>query len=145
MSRIALAMHRTAMLYEAAIAAEIFGVDRAGLSSTGRWHDLVICTPGGAPHPWFPANSTVSYDDLASVDTIVVPSTDDPSRSPEPELVAALREGHRRGVRVASLCTGAFVLAAAGLLDRRVATTHGMHADDLARRCPEIDVRADVL
>ena len=48
-------------------------------------------------------------------------------------------------MRVASLCTGAFVLAAAGLLDGRVATTHWMHADDLARRYPQVDVRADVL
>jgi transcriptional regulator GlxA family with amidase domain len=48
-------------------------------------------------------------------------------------------------VRVASLCTGAFVLAAAGLLDGRVATTHWMHADELARRYPKVDVRADVL
>ena len=46
---------------------------------------------------------------------------------------------------MASLCTGAFVLAAAGLLDGRAATTHWMHAEDLARRYPEIDVRADVL
>ena len=52
---------------------------------------------------------------------------------------------HRRGVRVASLCTGAFVLAAAGLLDGRVAATHWMYADHLARRYPEVDVRADVL
>ena len=74
-----------------------------------------------------------------------MPSTDDLDADPDPELVEALRVAHERGVRIASLCTGAFVLAAAGLLDGRVATTHWMHADDLARRYPQVDVRADVL
>src|SRR6185436_17619781 len=63
----------------------------------------------------------------------------------DPALVEALRAAHGRGARIASLCTGAFVLAAAGLLDGRAATTHWMHADDLARRYPEVDVRPDVL
>ncbi len=145
MPRIALVMHDSAMLYEAAIASEIFGVDRSDLSPTGEWYDLVVCTADGAPHAWLPGLPTASYAEIAHADTVVVPSTDDPDADPESGLVQALREAHQRGVRVASLCTGAFVLAAAGLLDGRVATTHWMHADDLARRYPAIDVRADVL
>ena len=145
MPRIALAMHGSAMLYEAAIAAEIFGVDRSDLSPSGEWYDLVVCTADGLPHPWLPHLPTASYAEIARVDSVVVPSTDDLDADPDPELVQALRVAHGRGVRVASLCTGAFVLAAAGLLDGRVATTHWMHADDLARRYPQVDVRADVL
>ena len=136
MPRIALAMHGSTMLYEAAIAAEIFGVDRSDLSPSGEWYDLVVCTADGTPHPWLPDLPTASYAELAHVDSVVVPSTDDLDAEPDPELVAALRKAHLRGVRIASLCTGAFVLAAAGLLDGRVATTHWMHADDLARRYP---------
>ena len=143
MHRLALAMSDSAMLYETAIAAEIFGVDRSDLSPNGEWYDLVVCTADGAPHPWLPNLPTASYAEVARVDSVVVPSTDDVDA--DPDLVAALRAGHERGVRVASLCTGAFVLAAAGLLDGRAATTHWMHADDLARRYPQVDVRADVL
>jgi AraC family transcriptional activator FtrA len=138
-------MHDSAMLYEAAIASEIFGVDRSDLSPSGEWYDLVICTADGRAHPWLPHLPTASYAEIARVDSVVVPSTDDPDAEPDPELVEALRLAHGRGVRVASLCTGAFVLAAAGLLDGRVATTHWMHADDLARRYPRVDVRPDVL
>jgi AraC family transcriptional activator FtrA len=136
MPRIALVMHGSAMLYETAIAAEIFD---------GEGYDLVVATPDGAPHPWLADLPTASYAEIAHVDTVVVPSTDDLDADPDPELVEALRVAHERGVRIASLCTGAFVLAAAGLLDGRVATTHWMHADDLARRYPQVDVRADVL
>jgi AraC family transcriptional regulator, transcriptional activator FtrA len=145
MPRIALVLHDAAMLYEAAIASEIFGVDRSELSASGEWYDLVVCTADGTAHPWLAGFLTASYDEIARVDTVIVPSTNDPDAEPDPGLVRALRGAHERGVRVVSLCTGAFVLAAAGLLDGRAATTHWMHADDLARRYPEIDVRADVL
>lgn len=138
-------MHGSAMLYETAIASEIFGVDRSDLAPTGEWYDLVVATPDGAPHAWLPNLPTASYAEIARADSVVVPSTDDLDTNPDPELVEALRVAHGRGVRVASLCTGAFVLAAAGLLDGRVATTHWMHAGDLARRYPEVDVRSDVL
>jgi transcriptional regulator GlxA family with amidase domain len=138
-------MHGSAMLYEVAIASEIFGVDRSELSATGTWYDLVVCTADGAPHPWLPDRPTTSYAEIARVDTIVVPSSDDLDDNPDPELLAALRAAHRRGARIASLCTGAFVLAAAGVLDGRVATTHWMHAEDLARRYPQVDVRPGVL
>ena len=138
-------MHRSSMLYEAAIAAEVFGVDRSELVAGGEWYDLVVCTADGMPHPWLPHVAAASYAEIARVDSVVVPSSDDLDENPDPDLIAALREAHRRGVRIASLCTGAFVLAAAGLLDGRVATTHWMHAADLARRYPQVDVRADVL
>jgi AraC family transcriptional regulator, transcriptional activator FtrA len=145
MPRVALVMHGSVMLYEAAIAAEIFGVDRSELSSSGEWYDLVVCTADGLAHPWLPHLPTASYAEVAHVDTVVVPSSEDLYAQPDPELVEALRIAHGRGVRVASLCTGAFVLAEAGLLDGRAATTHWMHADELASRYPDVDVRADVL
>jgi AraC family transcriptional regulator, transcriptional activator FtrA len=145
MHRVALAMPASAMLYEAAIASEIFGVDRSDLSPGGEWYDLLVCTADGVAHPWLPNLQTASYAEIARADSVIVPSTDDPAADPDPTLVEALRVAHARGVRVASLCTGAFVLAAAGLLDGRIATTHWMHAHDLARRYPEVDVRADIL
>jgi len=145
MPRVALVLHGSAMLYETAIASEIFGVDRSDLSPGGQWYDVVVATPDGAPHAWLPHLSAAPFADIARADTVVVPSSDDLDEHLDPALLEALRAAHGRGARIASLCTGAFVLAAAGLLDGRVATTHWMHADDLARRYPEIDVRPDVL
>lgn len=145
MPRVALAMHSSAMLYEVAIAVEIFGVDRSDLLSSGQWYDLVVCTSDGSAHPWLPALPTASYAALADADTVIVPSVDDPAATPDSALIEALRASRKRGVRIASLCTGAFVLAAAGLLDGLAATTHWMHADDLARRYPTVAVHADTL
>lgn len=82
---------------------------------------------------------------LASADTIVVPGIADVSRPMPPALLRALRAAHARGARVASICSGAFVLAAAGLLDGRRATTHWLAAAELARRHPTIDVDPNVL
>ena len=138
-------MHGSAMLYETAIASEIFGANRSHLPPRSDWYDLVVATPDGAPHAWLPDLPTASYAEIAHADSVVVPSTDELDANVDPALVEALRAAHGRGARIASLCTGAFVLAAAGLLDGRVATTHWMHADDLARRYPEVDVRPDVL
>jgi AraC family transcriptional activator FtrA len=133
------------MLYETAIAAEVFGVDRSDLSAGGEWYELRVFTPDGAPSPWLPGYAARGFGELAGVDTVVVPSVNTLDRQPDPALLAALRAAYDGGARIAALCTGAFVLAAAGLLDGRGAATHWMHAGELARRYPGIDVRADVL
>jgi AraC family transcriptional regulator, transcriptional activator FtrA len=143
--KVGLVLHEDAMLYEMAIAAEVFGVDRSDLSPTGQWYELVVCTPDGSPSPRLPGFAACGYAELATVGTVVVPSTSVPGRQPDPDLSAALRAAHDAGVRIAALCTGAFILAAAGLLDGRMAATHWMHAEQLARLYPRVDVRADVL
>ncbi len=82
---------------------------------------------------------------LAGADTIIVPGVADPC-APVPEgVLAALRDAASAGTRIASICAGAFVLAAAGLLDGRRATTHWVAAEALAARFPEVEVDPDVL
>ena len=83
---------------------------------------------------------------LQEADTVVVPGTDDLSPTPDVHRAAgALRQAHARGARIASICTGAFVLGEAGLLDGRRATTHWHSTAELTRRFPATDVDPDVL
>jgi transcriptional regulator GlxA family with amidase domain len=82
---------------------------------------------------------------LSEADTIVVPAYFEVFSAPPEAATAALREASARGARVISVCTGAFALAHAGLLDGRRATTHWAFAEELARRFPAIAVDAAAL
>jgi transcriptional regulator GlxA family with amidase domain len=82
---------------------------------------------------------------LKTADTIIVPSWRDIEERPPEPLLKALVAAHRRGAQIVGLCLGAYVLAAAGLLQGRRATTHWAYARDFAQRYPEVTVNADVL
>jgi transcriptional regulator GlxA family with amidase domain len=84
-------------------------------------------------------------DAVAEADTVLVPGLRPPQWPPPAAALDALRAAHARGARMASICTGAFVLAQAGLLDGRRATTHWAHAERLARRYPAVTVDPGVL
>ncbi|WP_406128199.1 GlxA family transcriptional regulator [Streptomyces sp. NBC_00989] len=83
-------------------------------------------------------------DILRTADTVVIAGTGE-RYEPDPAAVAAVREAAAAGKRIASICSGAFVLAAAGLLDGRSATTYHGLADELRDRYPTLDLRGDVL
>ncbi|WP_037558474.1 GlxA family transcriptional regulator [Spirillospora albida] len=113
-------------------------------------YDVRVCTPPdgiATPGPLGGLRLRTPYplDALATADTIIVPGHDTFLDEPPGEVVDALRAAHARGARIASICVGAFVLAAAGLLDGRRATTHWRMADALARRHPSVDVDPSVL
>jgi AraC family transcriptional activator FtrA len=132
--------------FEAGIVIEVFGLAWPDIDQP--WYELKVCTEtpdpirvlGGAtmttPH---------GLDDFAAADTVVVPSVVAPTAPISPQLVQALRHAHDRGARVVSICSGAFALAAAGLLDGRRATTHWRYADQLRERYPAIDVDPEPL
>jgi transcriptional regulator GlxA family with amidase domain len=82
---------------------------------------------------------------LAPADTIVVIGSEPPGAGTDDDVLSALRRAKRRGVRLLSICTGAFVLAEAGLLDGRKATTHWRYCEDFGRRYPRVSLDRAVL
>jgi transcriptional regulator GlxA family with amidase domain len=112
------------------------------------YYRMLLCgvSPGLVPMVrGIPVGVSHGLDVLAEADTIVIPGRS-PADSPLPEGVAeALRDAADRGARLVSICTGSFVLAAAGLLDGRRATTHWAHADNLSRKYPKVTVDPRVL
>lgn len=92
--------------------------------------------------PFQSIRSTHDFTSVEELDILVVPGSEDPLSEPSQVEVDAVARAASAGVTVASLCTGAFTLAEAGLLNGREATTHWRFADELARRYPEIHVKA---
>jgi transcriptional regulator GlxA family with amidase domain len=131
--------------FELAVACEVFGTDRSAMGVPRV--DFAVCSPRSgvvvgetglgfaAPH---------RLDRLAAADLAVVPALG-LGYQPGPELVEALHAVVDRGGRVVSLCSGAFVLARAGLLDGRRATTHWAHAEEFRAAFPGVHVVPDVL
>ncbi len=93
----------------------------------------------------FTLRTHAGLDELARADTIILPGVADPAAPVPAELVKAVRAAAAKGTRIASICTGAFVLAATGLLDGHRATTHWLAAAELARVHPAIEVDPHVL
>ncbi|TWP53460.1 helix-turn-helix domain-containing protein [Lentzea tibetensis] len=107
---------------------------------------VLVCAPAPAVRTeTFTIHAHHGLEALSTADTIILPGCADPAVPVPAEVTDALRRAAARGTRIASICTGAFVLAATGLLDGLRATTHWLAARDLAARHPEIEVDPNVL
>jgi transcriptional regulator GlxA family with amidase domain len=135
--------------FELGVVCEVFGTDRTSEGLPG--YDFAVVAGEAGPirsASGFSLHTPFGLERLDSADLIAVPASGDDRCGrddwPEP-LLAALRRAVDRGCRVLSVCTGAFVLAAAGLLDGRPCTTHWRHTDRLARQYPAAKVDPAVL
>ncbi|MFI0963922.1 helix-turn-helix domain-containing protein [Streptomyces sp. NPDC021080] len=143
MTSVALAVTDGMLHFELGLACEVFGSAPDAVKVP--WYDLALCGPEPVRVGPFRLEPDHGFDRLPLADTVIVPGWADIDREPPAALVDAVRAAHEAGARVASLCTGAFVLAAAGLLDGRRATTHWAHTRALADRHPRVTVDPDVL
>ncbi|MEV4145002.1 helix-turn-helix domain-containing protein [Amycolatopsis sp. NPDC049691] len=137
MHAVALAATDGMLSFELTIASEVFGDDPR--------YDFAVCGAAPVRVGRFLLEPDDDLGRLARAGTVLVPGWADVDADPPADLIAAVRAAHAAGARVASLCTGAFVLAAAGLLDGLRATTHWAHTDVLAARFPRVTVDPDVL
>lgn len=146
--------HRVAVLgfdgmapFELGVAAEVFALPRPELD-VDWWYTFALCAERPGPlHAvgGFTIEAPHGLRKLAQADTIVVPGTADLHADPSDAVLETLRRAHARGARLVSICSGAFVLAATGLLDGLVAATHWRHADLLQARFPRVRVDANIL
>jgi len=133
--------------FELGVATEVFALPRPELE-VDWWYSFALCAErpgplravGGlrieAPH---------GLEALACADTIIVPGSADVHADPPHAVTDALRAAHARGARLVSICSGAFVLAATGLLDGLISATHWRYAALLRSRFPRVRVDPDVL
>jgi AraC family transcriptional activator FtrA len=132
--------------FELGCVVELFGLPRPELDVP--WYDLKVCAETLEPLRvvgGFSMQAAHGLDVLAEADTVIVPGVADVRGPVSPALVSALRRAHARGARMVSICSGAFALAAAGLLDGRAATTHWKYAELLQERYPAVAVNPSVL
>ncbi len=132
-------------VFELGLAVEVFGLTDMGAG----WYRMVVCSE--RPGELLVANNGIrimadsGLNGLARADMVIVPGLLDIDKAPSMSLLDALRRAHRRGARVASICSGVFVLATAGLLEGRRATAHWAQTELLSSRYPAIHVDPNVL
>jgi len=132
--------------FEFSCAAEVFGLSRPELGPD--WYRFETCSLNGASvrsQYGMRMKTANGLDRLAAAGTIVIPGWTGIDVPVPHAMLEALRRGHERGARIMSICSGAFVLAASGLLDGRQATTHWRYAETLQRRYPKVRINANVL
>lgn len=134
-----------AVPFDVAVPCQLFAPEpNAGLPR----YNVAVCgeSPGNVQTAnGFALAVTHGLEAIANATTIVATGTERADPPLSPDVARALRDAQGRGARMVSICTGAFILAAAGVLDGHRATTHWRHVDELRARYPRVDVVPDVL
>lgn len=127
-----------------AIPCDVF--ERTRLPDGRPAYQVRVCSAKGtADFGHFTITTRWGLDTLAKADTVMVPGLSNAATPTDPAVLAALRAAAAAGARIASICSGAFILAEAGLLDGLRATTHWLAVSALAQRYPAIEVDPNVL
>lgn len=132
--------------FEFSCAAEVFGLPRPELGPL--WYRFDTCSVKGSAvrgQYGMRMQATAGLDLLLGAGTVIIPGWQGVDVPVPPALLDALRNAHAKGARLLSICSGAFVLAATGLLDGKHATTHWRYAERLRQRYPQIRVDPNVL
>lgn len=146
--RVALLVLDGAVLYDVGTALQVFGPRMSRPDRVDQPYALTVCgeRPGAVrTTSGVPVLVEHGLEALRDAELVVVPGTSPAAIGEQEAVFAALRAAHARGARIMSICTGAFVLAAAGLLDGRRATTHWSYCAELAARFPAVEVDPGVL
>lgn len=132
--------------FEFGCAIELFALHRPELGI--EWYSHAVCAAepgllramGGLT-----VQAAQGLEGLDAADTIVIPGWRDAAETPPAPLLAALQAAHARGARICAICSGAFVLAHAGLLDGRRATTHWRYLERMGAQFPQVDIQPGAL
>jgi transcriptional regulator GlxA family with amidase domain len=148
LQRVAVLAFPDVAMFELGVLCEVFGTDRA--VDGFPLYDFKLCTPDGQPvrtRSGFMVSPHGDLSALVEADLVAVPAYASALEggAEQPEALEALRAAHDRGAQILSVCSGAFALGEAGLLDGRQCTTHWQYANELASRFPKADVCPDVL
>jgi AraC family transcriptional activator FtrA len=132
--------------FEFGCAVEIFGLPRPEFGD--RWYQFVTCAAEPGPMRavgGMAVTAEAGLSVLASAGTVIIPGWKGADVLPSAELITALRAAHSAGARIVTICSGVFVLAAAGILTDERVTTHWRYADKLQSNYPRLQVDANVL
>ncbi|MER5583725.1 helix-turn-helix domain-containing protein [Streptomyces asoensis] len=132
--------------FELGCATEVFGLRRPEIGR--QLYDFRLCSPEPAPRMrdgFFTLTGVAGLEAADTADTLIVPNRPDVEVPRRPAVLDAVRRAHARGARLIGLCSGAFTLAEAGVLDGRRATAHWQWADAFRARFPAVRLEADVL
>jgi AraC family transcriptional regulator, transcriptional activator FtrA len=133
--------------FELGCVTEVFALPRPELDVSS-WYEFKTCAETNRPLRalgGFQLTAEYGMDEFTAADTLIVTAVPDVRGAIPKALVTALQEAHERGARIVSICSGAFALAEAGLLDGRGATTHWRYADVFRQRFPKVRLDPDVL
>jgi AraC family transcriptional activator FtrA len=132
--------------FEFGCTVELFALARPELGVP--WYEFAVCAAEKGPIRAAGGITVAAPYSLALLDradTIVIPGWRDADEAPPPALLKKIRAAYERGARLCTICSGVFILAAAGILSGKRVTTHWRYAELLAQRYPDVEVEADAL